>query len=146
MPVTPWSGYASKKLSIQTNARSELVDLTAQLQKLAATEGLQDGMMIVFVPHTTAGVCINENADPTVKSDVLTKLESLMPKQEPYYRHAEGNSDSHVKTILTGNSVTLLIDNGRILLGQWQAVYLAEFDGPRKRDVIVKLVGGVRAG
>jgi secondary thiamine-phosphate synthase enzyme len=146
MPVTPWSGYASKKLGIQTNARSELVDLTSQLQKLAATEGLQDGMMIVFVPHTTAGVCINENADPTVKSDVLTKLESLIAKQEQYYRHAEGNSDSHVKTILTGNSVTLLIENGRILLGQWQAVYFAEFDGPRQRDVIVKLVGGVRNG
>jgi secondary thiamine-phosphate synthase enzyme len=89
---------------------------------------------------TTAAVTINENADPDVKSDMLRKLETLVPKHEPYYRHSEGNSDSHVKTSLVGNSVTVLIENGQLVLGRWQGIWFCEFDGPRQRQMHVKLV------
>ena len=99
-----------------------------------------EGMLIVYVPHTTAAVTINENADPDVKHDMLKKLETLIPKDEPYYQHGEGNSDSHVKTSLVGNSVTVLIERGRLVLGRWQGVYFCEFDGPREREMMVKLV------
>jgi secondary thiamine-phosphate synthase enzyme len=97
-------------------------------------------MAIVYVPHTTAAVTINENADPDVKHDMLAKLSELIPKTEKYYRHSEGNSDSHVKTALVGNSVTVLIEGGRLVLGQWQGIYFCEFDGPRSREMHVKLV------
>lgn len=99
-----------------------------------------DGYVIVYVPHTTAGVTIQENADPDVQHDLLRKLDELVPKQEPYYRHGEGNSDSHLKTAMVGTSATVLIEDGRLLLGRWQGIYLCEFDGPRTREVMVKAV------
>ncbi len=92
------------------------------------------------MPHTTAAVTINENADPDVKSDMLHKLETLVPKHESYYQHGEGNSDSHVKTSLVGNSVTVLVESGRLVLGRWQGIYFCEFDGPRTRQMQVKVV------
>ena len=97
---------------------------------------------MVYVPHTTAAVSINENADPDVKHDVVKKLEELIPQAESYYRHGEGNSDSHLKTILTGPSVTLIIDAGRLVLGMWQGIYFCEYDGPRTREYLVKVVSG----
>src|SRR5688500_19747968 len=95
---------------VNTHARSEMIDVTARVQKLVAKQNVSDGYVIVYVPHTTAAVTINENADPDVKADMLKKLETLIPKREPYYEHAEGNSDSHVKTGLVGNSAMVLID------------------------------------
>lgn len=99
-----------------------------------------DGYAIVYVPHTTAAVTINENADPDVKSDMLKKLETLIPRREPYYEHGEGNSDSHVKTSLVGNSATVLIEDGKLVLGQWQGIYFCEFDGPREWEMMVKII------
>jgi secondary thiamine-phosphate synthase enzyme len=92
------------------------------------------------VPHTTAAVTINENADPDVKHDMLRKLETLVPKQESYYRHGEGNSDSHVKASLVGNSVTVLIEEGQLVLSRWQGIYFCEFDGPRAREMHIRAV------
>ena len=126
--------------AITTRSRSEMIDVTDRVEQFIRTEQITDGMVIVYVPHTTAAVTINENADPDVKSDMLKKLETLVPKQEPYYRHGEGNSDSHVKTSLVGNSVTVLINHGSLVLGQWQGIYFCEFDGPRKREVHIKVV------
>lgn len=97
-------------------------------------------MIIIYVPHTTAAVTINENADPDVKSDFLAKLSAMIPKNETYYEHNEGNSDSHVKTALVGNSATVLVERGQLVLGTWQGIYFCEFDGPRNREVLVKIV------
>jgi secondary thiamine-phosphate synthase enzyme len=117
-----------------------MIDVTNQLSKLVTQAKINDGMLIVYVPHTTAAVTINENADPDVKHDILLKLSQMIPKDQAGYKHAEGNSDSHVKTALVGNSVTVLIENGRLQLGQWQGVYFCEFDGPRERQMYVKAV------
>ncbi len=127
-------------LTVRTTNRSEMLDVTDRLAKLARANNLLEGMLIVYVPHTTAAVTINENADPDVRHDMLRKLETLIPKHEGYYRHAEGNSDSHVKTSLVGNSVTVLVERGRLVLGRWQGVYFCEFDGPRERELMVKVV------
>src|SRR5687767_15992708 len=114
--------------TVRTSTRNEMVDVTDQLRKLVVQYNLIEAMLIVYVPHTTAAVTINENADPDVKSDMLKKLETLIPKREPYYEHAEGNSDSHVKTSLVGNSATVLIEGGKLVLGRWQGIYFCEFD------------------
>jgi secondary thiamine-phosphate synthase enzyme len=126
--------------SIRTTKRSEMIEITDLVERLVRDAGIKDGLAVVHVPHTTAAVTINENADPDVKHDMLRKLSELIPKSEAYYRHAEGNSDSHVKTSLVGNAVTLPIDNGRLTLGQWQGIQFCEFDGPRTRQIWVKLV------
>ena len=125
---------------VKTHARSEMIDVTSRVQKLITRLGVSDGYVIVYVPHTTAAVTINENADPDVKADMLKKLEALIPKREPYYEHAEGNSDSHVKTSLVGNSATVLIEGGKLVLGRWQGIYFCEFDGPREREMVVKVI------
>ena len=125
--------------TVPTRTRSEMVDIT-RLVEQSLPAGMKAGFVIVYVPHTTAAVTINENADPDVKSDMLRKLETLVPKHEGYYRHDEGNSDSHVKTALVGNSVTVLVENGRLVLGRWQGIYFCEFDGPRQREVHVRAV------
>jgi len=117
-----------------------MIDVTRLIEKFVESEKVIDGMVIVYVPHTTAAVTINENADPDVKSDMLQKLATLVPKHESYYRHGEGNSDSHVKTSLVGNSITVLIERGSLVLGQWQGIYFCEFDGPRQREMHIKLV------
>jgi secondary thiamine-phosphate synthase enzyme len=117
-----------------------MVDITDKVTQAVDEAQVKNGMAIVFVPHTTAAITINENADPDVKHDLLRKLTELIPQRESYYRHNEGNSDSHVKTSLVGNSVTVLIENGKLVLGTWQGIQFCEFDGPRNRDVIIKLV------
>ena len=126
--------------SLQTKSRSEMLEITDKVQQLISRERIQEGLAIVHVPHTTAAITINENADPDVKHDLLKKLESLVPHYESYYHHGEGNSDSHVKTSLVGNSVTVLIEGGKLVLGTWQGIQFCEFDGPRSRKYLVKLV------
>jgi secondary thiamine-phosphate synthase enzyme len=128
------------KLPVSTRRRSEIVDLTDAVRRVARQHNVKEGLAIVYVPHTTAGVTINENHDPDVKQDMLKKLETLVPQQESYYQHGEGISDSHVKTALVGNSATVLIEQGDVVLGQWQGIYFCEFDGPREREVFVKVV------
>ena len=122
---------------VKTTQRNQVVDVTGVVKRLVRQNNVRDGMVIVYVPHTTAAVTINENADPDVKSDMLAKLSAMIPKHESYYEHGEGNSDSHVKTALVGNSVTVLVEDGRLVLGTWQGVYFVELDGPRTRKVTV---------
>ncbi|MGD1276558.1 MAG: secondary thiamine-phosphate synthase enzyme YjbQ [Tepidisphaeraceae bacterium] len=136
----------SQSQSLRTHSRDEMIDVTDLVGKLAADKGVRDGFVIVYVPHTTAAITINENADPDVQHDILAKLQALIPKSEPYYQHGEGNSDSHIKTSLVGQSVTVLIEGGRLMLGRWQGIFFCEFDGPRQRDLIVKLIDLESAG
>ena len=122
-------------LSIKTHKRNEFIDITGQINQIIQQEKLQDGLVVVYVPHTTVAVTINENADPDVCHDILLTLEDLIPEHRKGYQHGEGNSDAHVKTSLVGTSETIIVENGRLCLGTWQGVYLAEFDGPRTRSV-----------
>jgi secondary thiamine-phosphate synthase enzyme len=126
--------------SVETSSRVEMVDVTDRIQKIVAQNSVKDGYAIIQVPHTTAGITINEHADPDVKHDILKKLDALIPHMENYYQHDEGNSDAHIKTSLMGSSITILIDNGRLVLGRWQGIFVCEFDGPRERRINVKLV------
>jgi secondary thiamine-phosphate synthase enzyme len=128
-----------ERTTVRTKERSQMIDVTDRLEQLIDDRKLTTGLAILFVPHTTAAITINENAGPDVKHDMLRKLTDLIPKTESYYRHNEGNSDSHVKTSLVGNSVMVLIEDGKPVLGRWQGIYFCEFDGPRDRDLIIKL-------
>ena len=116
------------------------IDITGQVRKIVAADAVQNGLCQVFVPHTTAGVTINENADPDVVADMLAALNQMVPSLP--YRHCEGNSPAHVKSSLVGSSLTVPIAKGRLCLGTWQGIYFCEFDGPRTRSVWVQLVGG----
>jgi len=133
-----------KQITVATTYRSQLVEITRAVVQVIAESGVASGLCVVYVPHTTAAVCINENADPDVRADVEAFLDRLIPEGGrpllSHFEHGEGNSDSHIKSILTGPSVTLLVENGRPLLGQWQGIYLAEFDGPRTRTVWVRVL------
>jgi secondary thiamine-phosphate synthase enzyme len=126
------------QLDVRTGARTEFQDITTQVQRVVAEHGVEEGLCHICVPHTTAGLTLNENWDPDVRGDLLRALAALVP-QVPYH-HGEGNSPAHLLSTLVGNSQTLLIDEGRLLLGSWQGIYLAEFDGPRRRRVLVKIV------
>jgi len=123
-------------LTVKTSSRVEMVDITAQVADAIRDEGIQDGLAVVFVPHTTAGVTINENADPDVARDIRSHLDKLVPPNEGY-AHAEGNADAHIKSSLFGPSLVLIVSGGRPVLGTWQAVYFCEGDGPRRRKVHV---------
>ena len=127
-----------QRLKVPTTARNEMIDVTARLRKIVASSNMTEGMLVAYVPHTTAAITINENADPDVKSDLLAKLAALVPQRETYYQHAEGNSDSHLKAAMVGHNVTVLIEAGRLVLGRWQGVYFCEFDGPRQRELFIK--------
>jgi secondary thiamine-phosphate synthase enzyme len=127
------------QLEINTRLAAELVDITGVVQRAVTEKGMQNGVCHVFVPHTTAGLTLNENWDPSVRGDMLMELDKIVP-WEDNYRHAEGNSAAHIKASLMGFSQTLLVEDGRLVLGTWQGIYLAEFDGPRRRRVLVKLV------
>lgn len=116
-----------------------MIDITSRIEKLVKESRIDTGIVICFVPHTTAAVTINENADPDVTRDILHKLNKEIPQADGYH-HAEGNSDSHVKSSLFGCSETILIESGRLVLGRWQGIYFCEFDGPRNRQLIVRLV------
>ncbi|MEM6553424.1 MAG: secondary thiamine-phosphate synthase enzyme YjbQ [Planctomycetota bacterium] len=128
-------------LSIPTPQRDAFVEITRELQAVVDDAGLSAGTLTAFVPHTTAGITINENADPDVVHDMLLQLDEMVPWRQPFYRHAEGNSASHVKASMMGSSVVVLVEGGRLRLGTWQGVYLCEFDGPRTRSVWVRLDG-----
>ena len=125
-------------ISVKTRRRNELIDITGQVSDIVAQSGVEQGMAMVYVPHTTAGVTINENADPTVVRDILYKLGDLIPKRDRY-RHMEGNSDAHLKASLFGSSERILVSGGKPVLGTWQSVYFCEFDGPRTRRVVMKI-------
>ena len=130
------------QLDVRTHAHSELQDITAQVQRVLADSGIQEGVCHLFVPHTTAGLTLNENWDPDVRGDLVRALEALVP--DVRFRHAEGNSPAHLLSTLAGTSQTLLVRGGKLVLGSWQGVYLAEFDGPRRRRVLVKTVADPR--
>lgn len=126
-------------IEIETGAREELVDITRPVAAAVAHTGVRDGIALVFSTHTTAGITINENADPDVARDMLHWLRKLVPPS-PEFRHGEGNSDAHLKTSFVGISQTVPVRSGALALGRWQAIFLAEFDGPRRRRVVVEVV------
>ncbi len=126
------------KLTLSTHTRMCFIDITQNIQTLINDNQIKSGAVLIFVPHTTAGVTINENGDPDVRTDLTTALSRAVPNRD--FRHYEGNSDAHTKALLTGSSVSLIIEDGRLLLGTWQSVYFAEFDGPRTRKVYIKIL------
>jgi secondary thiamine-phosphate synthase enzyme len=127
------------KLRIKTSRRTELVNITAEVAKVISRSGVQEGVCHICVPHTTAGVIINEGYDPDVARDIEATLDRLVPR-DAGYRHAEGNADSHVKVALVGSSQTVFVEAGRPVLGHWQAIFFCEFDGPREREVHIRVV------
>jgi len=122
--------------SVETQSRDQMVEITEQVYKTACRQ-IREGWCTVYVPHTTAGITINENADPDVVHDMLKQLDTMVPWSQPFYQHGEGNSAAHVKASMMGSSVTVLIADKRLKLGRWQGIYLCEFDGPRTRQVHV---------
>ncbi|MFH1716265.1 MAG: secondary thiamine-phosphate synthase enzyme YjbQ [Planctomycetota bacterium] len=130
-----------EELRLSTRSRNEMVDITSQVGSLVGKSGVTDGDAIVYCPHTTAAITINENADPSVPHDILLTLEQLLPQRRAGYRHGEGNSDSHCKSSLVGCSEQILIKDGSLGLGTWQGIFFCEFDGPRSRKVIVQIRG-----
>jgi secondary thiamine-phosphate synthase enzyme len=131
-------------VEVRTSRRAELLEVTGRVEEVVARSGVESGVVVVQSLHTTAALTLNENADPDVEHDLLAKLEEMVPRREPYYRHGEGNSDSHLKTSFFGPSLTVLVDGGRLVLGRWQGVYLCEFDGPRERRLAVQVLSGGR--
>jgi len=128
-----------QSISVKTSRRTQMVDITKDVQRIVTALGIRVGTCFLYVPHTTAGILINEHADPDVASDAEGTLDRLVPMAGPY-RHAESNSDSHVKTMLTGVSQFVFVEQGKLALGRWQGVFLSEFDGPRERKVYVKVL------
>ncbi len=125
-------------LSVKTSARTELIDITSKIARLVKESGVSEGRCMLYVPHTTAAVTINESADPSVKDDILMVLNQIVP-WDANYRHGEGNSPAHVKSTLVGASETVAIENGSLVLGTWQGIFFCEFDGPRTRKVHVRI-------
>ncbi len=130
-----------ESISVQTHSRCEMADITAQVKEAVKKSGISSGDVIIHCPHTTAGITVNENADPDVVHDILLTLEELVPQNRKGYRHYEGNSDSHVKSSLVGCTQQLIIKGGVPMLGTWQDVYFCEFDGPRSRKVNIQVRG-----
>ena len=130
----------TREIPVRTKKRNELVDITSVIRGLIDESGVSEGICHIFVPHTTAAVTINEKADPAVATDISNTLEKIVPADRGY-RHAEGNSDSHVKSSLVGASEFVIITGGRPVLGTWQAVFFCEFDGPRSRHCVVRITG-----
>jgi len=130
----------SATFSVHTRNRTDFIDITPEVTNALRSAGVKDGLCQVFIPHTTAGVTINENADPDVRSDIMNALEKLVPWTGGY-RHFEGNSAAHIKASLMGFSITVPVENGKLVLGTWQCIYFCEFDGPRTRKVVVTAVG-----
>ncbi len=128
-----------KTISVKTSSREEMVDIRAEVEKIVKERGIKNGVCYIYVPHTTAGVTINEGADPSVKKDILYALKKIAPPTEAY-SHIEGNADSHIKATLVGSSASVFIEGGRLILGQWQSIFFCEFDGPRTRKVYIKII------
>ena len=125
-------------LHVKTKHRTQLLDITNEVRRIVQNSGARSGICFLYVPHTTAGILINEHADPEVASDAEGAMDGLVP-DDPRFKHAEGNTDSHVKTMLVGMSQFVFIENGNLALGRWQGIFLAEFDGPRERSLFVKI-------
>lgn len=125
-------------LIVKTDRRTQLLEVTGQVQKSVSASKVSQGICYLYVPHTTAAITINENADPDVARDIESALDRLVPKTGPYH-HSEGNSDSHIKSVLVGASQTVFVENGKLALGRWQGIFFCEFDGPRERKLIVKV-------
>jgi len=130
-----------QNIKVRTKSRTDLIDITYEIQQTITKSNVQSGYCIVYVPHTTAGIFINENADPTVCSDISKTLDRLVPWKSDY-QHLEGNSAAHIKSVITGTSVNIIIEKGKLILGTWQGVFFAEFDGPRDRTIIIKIIEG----
>ncbi len=130
-----------ESFTVRTSRRNELIDITQKVREVIRKSGIRNGICVVYVPHTTAAVTVNEHADPSVAVDIENALTRLVPPNAGY-RHLEGNADSHIKTTMVGPSITLIVENGDLLLGTWQGVFFCEFDGPRTRKVYVKVVQG----
>jgi secondary thiamine-phosphate synthase enzyme len=126
------------ELGINTQVKEEFIDITSKVRKILEDSGIQTGICTVYIPHTTAGVTINENADPSVQSDILNTLKTMVPDTLPY-THGEGNSPAHVKASLMGTSAQIIIDRGGLVLGTWQGIYFCEFDGPRRRKIYISV-------
>ncbi len=131
-----------KDFSISSRSRNQMIDITSQVEAAVSKSGITNGDAIVYCPHTTAAITINENADPSVPHDILLTLSELIPQHQPGYRHSEGNSDAHVKSSIIGCSKQVLIKGGRLALGTWQGIFFCEFDGPRSRTFFVQVRGG----
>lgn len=125
-----------------TQNREQMLEITEQVQRIVSESGKAEGAALLFVQHTTCGLTVNENADPDVKSDMLGFLRRLIPRDDPNFRHFERNSDAHIKASLIGSGITIPFSGGRLLLGRWQGIYLCEFDGPRQRQVLVRIIVG----
>jgi len=128
------------QIDVKTTERTQMIDITWKIKEVVEQSNLKNGLVVIHIPHTTAAVTINENADPDVQIDMTRFMDELVP-QKGYFRHAEGNSDSHIKSSLFGVDQTIIVENGKMLLGVWQGIYFCEFDGPRHRKVFVKIVG-----
>ena len=126
-------------ISIESSERTELIDITEKIEKIIKNSNINEGMCYLHVPHTTAGITINENADPDVSYDINNKMDTIIARDDNY-SHLEGNSDAHIKSSLFGPTLNLIIENGNILLGRWQCIYFCEFDGPRNRNIWVKII------
>lgn len=126
-------------IEVKTHQRDEMIEITPRVRHIVEAAGVTSGAVTVFIPHTTAGVTINENADPDVVHDFLKQLDEMVPWKQPFYRHGEGNSASHVKASMMGSSVMVFIENGDLQLGTWQGIWFCEFDGPRTRKVWVRV-------
>lgn len=126
------------EIRVKTKQRNELVDITPQVEKAVEKAGIDEGICVLAVPHTTAAITVNENADPSVKADIIAKLNALAPAGD-HYRHLEGNADAHIKATLVGPSEVLVVRDGRLSLGTWQGVFFCEFDGPRTRRVVINV-------
>jgi secondary thiamine-phosphate synthase enzyme len=127
-----------KELTVKTNKKNQMIDITSDVQKIVSDEKINSGIAIIYIPHTTAGVTINEGADPSVQRDIIENLKGLIPENADY-QHMEGNSDAHIKASLIGPSVTVIIENNKLVLGTWQHIFFFEGDGPRTRKVYVKV-------
>jgi secondary thiamine-phosphate synthase enzyme len=125
-----------KIVPIKTSSRSEFIDITSKIQEVVHKNKWSDGILCVYVPHTTAGITINEHADPSVVRDILDTLNKIAPSSANY-RHTEGNADSHIKASLTGSSTLLIVEDGKLVLGRWQGIFFCEFDGPRNREIFL---------
>ena len=130
-----------KEINVRTNSRTEMIDITSLVQAAVKERKVKSGICVIFTPHTTAAVTINENADPDVPIDIISALERAFP-QTANYRHAEGNSPAHAKSSLVGASELVLIEDGRIVLGVWQSIFFCEFDGPRSRKIFLSIISG----
>ncbi len=128
-----------KEISLQTRSRVEMIDITVAVQKAVADKKIAEGICLVYTPHTTAAITINENADPDVPRDIISALEKIVP-QNANYKHSEGNSAAHVKSSLVGASEMVIIENDRLVLGTWQSIFFCEFDGPRSRKVLISII------